>query len=181
MIKTVGHSSHPIERFVDLLKKGGVEELVDVRSVPYSRRFPHFGRERLEKSLADAGIAYRWQGDALGGKGCGSYEEAAARTAFKGAIASLIERSRERTLALMCAEKEPLDCHRTVLVSRRLAERGAEIVHLLADGGSRTHAAIEDALIGATDEPDLFLENEDRAARLADAWRARERRMTGGT
>ena len=50
-IKTIGHSNHPIERFVELLKAGGVERLVDVRSVPGSRRFPQFGRERLKQSL----------------------------------------------------------------------------------------------------------------------------------
>ena len=67
-IKTIGHSNHPIERFVELLKAGGVERLVDVRSMPWSRRFPQFGRERLAKSLAEAGIAYAWEGEALGGK-----------------------------------------------------------------------------------------------------------------
>ncbi len=75
MIKTIGHSNHPIERFVELLKTGGVQLLVDVRSMPYSRRFPQFGRERLAKSLAEAGIDYRWEGEALGGmsKGVKSY------------------------------------------------------------------------------------------------------------
>jgi len=62
MIKTIGHSTHPIERFVDLLRNGGVELLVDVRSMPYSRRHPQFGKERLAKSLEAAGIAYEWQG-----------------------------------------------------------------------------------------------------------------------
>ena len=56
-IKTIGHSNHPIERFVALLKAGGVERLIDVRSTPWSRRFPQFGRERLAKSLAEASIA----------------------------------------------------------------------------------------------------------------------------
>ena len=62
MIKTIGHSNHPIGRFVDLLKAGGVEAVVDVRSTPYSRRFPQFGRERLAQSLSAAGILYRYEG-----------------------------------------------------------------------------------------------------------------------
>ena len=76
-IKTIGHSNHPIERFVELLKAGGVERLVDVRSMPWSRRFPQFGRERLAKSLAEAGIDYAWEGEALGGKpkAGGGYDE----------------------------------------------------------------------------------------------------------
>ena len=68
MIKTIGHSNHPIGRFVDLLKSGGVEAVVDVRSTPYSRRFPQFGRERLAQTLSAAGILYRYEGAALGGK-----------------------------------------------------------------------------------------------------------------
>jgi uncharacterized protein (DUF488 family) len=146
MVKTIGHSNHPIERFVDLLKAGGVEAVVDVRSMPYSRRFPQFGRERLAQSLSAAGILYRYEGAALGGKpkdGAG-YEALAERPDFRHALDRLIAGAADTTLCLMCAEKEPLDCHRTVLVSRRLAERGAEIEHLLADGGRKPHAVLEE-------------------------------------
>lgn len=175
-IKTIGHSNHPIERFVDLLKAGGVALLVDVRSMPYSRRFPQFGKERLAESLAAAGIGYSHEGAALGGKpeGGGDYDALAARPAFKDALGRLIERAEETTLCLMCAEKEPLDCHRTVLVSRRLAERGVAVDHLLADGGMRPHREVEEALLAKNGGPDLF---DDRTARLARAWQARERAM----
>ena len=70
-IRTIGHSNHPIERFVGLLQAAGIALLVDVRSMPYSRRFPQFGKERLAKSLAAAGIAYVHEGAALGGKPAG--------------------------------------------------------------------------------------------------------------
>jgi uncharacterized protein (DUF488 family) len=175
-IKTIGHSTHSIERFVDLLKAGGVALLVDVRSMPYSRRFPQFGKERLAKSLAAAGIGYIHEGAALGGKpeGGGDYDALAARPAFKEALGRLIERAEETTLCLMCAEKEPLDCHRTVLVSRRLAERGVAVDHLLADGGMRPHREVEEALLAKNGGPDLF---DDRTARLARVWQARERAM----
>jgi uncharacterized protein (DUF488 family) len=179
VIRTVGHSSHPIERFVELLAGGGVQRLIDVRSVPYSRRFPQFGRERLARSLAAAGIDYRWEGEALGGKapGIASYGAAAARPGFQLALDRLLQESRDVALCLMCAEKEPLDCHRTVLVSRRLAERGAVIAHLLADGTVRPHAEVEAALLGHDGGGDLF---EDRAQQLARAYEARERAMKGG-
>lgn len=181
MIKTIGHSNHPIGRFVDLLKAGGVEAVVDVRSIPYSRRFPQFGRERLAQSLSAAGILYRYEGAALGGKpkdGAG-YEALAERPEFNDALDRLIAGSADTTLCLMCAEKEPLDCHRTVLVSRRLAERGAEIEHLLADGGRKPHAVLEEELMGGSAEgvPDLFTTAEDRSQRLARAYRKRERAM----
>ena len=176
VLKTIGHSNHAIECFIDLLKAGGVALLVDVRSMPYSRRFPQFGKERLARSLAEAGIAYIHEGAALGGKpeSGGSYETLAERPAFQEALGRLIERSRDTPLCLMCAEKEPLDCHRTVLVSRRLAERGVAIDHLLADGGTRPHHEIEEALLAKNAGPDLF---EDREARLARAWQMRERAM----
>ena len=181
MIKTIGHSNHPIGRFVDLLKSGGVEAVVDVRSTPYSRRFPQFGRERLAQTLSAAGILYRYEGAALGGKpkdGAG-YDALAERPDFKDALERLIVGSADTTLCLMCAEKEPLDCHRTVLVSRRLAERGVEIEHLLADGKRKPHAVLEEELLAASGEgvPDLFTTTEDRAQRLARTWQQRERKM----
>ena len=180
MIKTVGHSTHPIERVLDLLKNGSVGLLLDVRSVPYSRRHPQFGKERLAKNLETAGIAYVWEGEALGGKSRGgkggSYAEAAARPAFSEALDRLIARSKATTVCLMCAEKEPLACHRTVLVSRRLAERGVAIEHLLADGRARPHRDVEEALLARKAGGDLF---DDRALLLARAYDARERAMKG--
>lgn len=172
-VKTIGHSNHSIERFLALLKTGGVERLVDVRSTPWSRRHPQFGQKNLAKSLAEAGIAYVHEGAALGGKpqSGGSYDQLAARPEFKAALDRVMADANDATLCLMCAEKEPLDCHRTVLVSRRLAERGVAIEHLLADGGVRPHHEVEETLLGKEAAPDLF---EDRAARLARAWRRRE-------
>jgi uncharacterized protein (DUF488 family) len=177
-IKTIGHSNHPIERFVELLVKGGVSLLVDVRSMPYSRRFPQFSREPLKKSLAEAGIDYVWEGAALGGKpeAGGSYDTLAARPQFNEALDRLIASREDATPCLMCAEKEPLDCHRTVLVSRRLAERGVAIEHLLADGAVRPHEDIEEALLEKSGGADLF---EDRNQRLARAYQGRERGMKG--
>lgn len=177
MIKTIGHSNHPVERFVDLLKNGSVRLLVDVRSMPWSRRHPQFGKERLAKSLDAAGIAYAWEGAALGGKG-DAYNTIAAQPAFKEALDRLIDRSKSTNVCLMCAEKEPLDCHRTVLVSRRLAERGVAIEHLLADGSTRPHHDVEEALLTKTAGGDLF---DDRAQLLARTYDARERAMKGGS
>ncbi len=183
-IKTIGHSNHPIERFVELLKAGGVETVVDVRSMPYSRRFPQFGREQLAKSLAAAGILYRHEGAALGGKPgeATGYDALAERPAFKEALGRLIAGAADTTLCLMCAEKEPLHCHRTVLVSRRLAERGVTIEHLLADGRQESHSVVEDRLLAASgeSEPDLFTTADDRGQRLARAYAARERAMKRG-
>jgi uncharacterized protein (DUF488 family) len=174
-VKTIGHSNHPIERFVELLQAGGVKLLVDVRSLPWSRRFPQFGKERLARTLAEAGIDYVHEA-ALGGKpeGGAGYDALAKRPEFRQALERVIERAGGTTVCLMCAEKEPLDCHRTVLVSRRLAERGVAIEHLLADGGRRPHGEVEDALLAKSGGPDLFA---DRTERLAAAYTQRERAM----
>lgn len=183
LIKTIGHSNHPIERFLDLLRAGGVETVVDVRSTPYSRRWPQFGRERLARSLAAAGLLYRWEGAALGGKphdGVG-YDDLAARPDFTQALDRLVAGAADTVSCLMCAEKEPLHCHRTVLVARRLAERGAAVEHLLADGRRKPHAVLEEELLAASGgAPDLFTTADSRAQRLADAYRARERTMKLG-
>lgn len=174
-VKTIGHSNHSIERFVALLKAGGVERLVDVRSTPWSRRHPQFGQTNLARSVAEAGIDYVHEGEALGGKpqAGGSYDQLAARPEFTAALDRVIDGAQDTVLCLMCAEKEPLDCHRTVLVSRRLAERGVRIEHLLADGATRSHHEVEETLLGKNVAPDLF---DDRAARLARAWRNLEAR-----
>lgn len=183
-IKTIGHSNHSIERFLDLLEGGGVDIVVDVRSVPYSRRFPQFGRERLTQSLASRGISYRYEGVALGGKPKGGedYEALAAAPEFADALARLVAGASDTTLCLMCAEKDPLDCHRTVLVSRRLAERGVAIDHLLADGRLASHDAIEDALMESSGQglADLFAASEERPVRLARAYTLREQAMKRG-
>lgn len=180
-IKTIGHSNHPIEHLIALLEAGGVEAVFDIRSVPYSRRFPQFGRERLAQSLAGRGILYRYEGGALGGKPKSGedYEALATKPEFADALSRLIAGAADATLCLMCAEKDPLDCHRTVLVSRRLAERGVAIDHLLADGKQASHDAIEDALLESSGDgvPDLFTTAEDRSVRLARAYTHCEQAM----
>lgn len=183
-IKTIGHSNHAIEHFLALLEAGVVEAVVDIRSIPYSRRFPQFGRERLTQSLASRGILYRYEGAALGGKPKSGedYDALAAKPEFADALARLITGAADTTLCLMCAEKDPLDCHRTVLVSCRLAERGVAIDHLLADGKQTSHDTIEDSLLESSGQglADLFTTSEDRTVRLARAYTHREQAMKRG-
>lgn len=182
-IFTIGHSNHPIERFVALLHDAGVRLLADVRSTPYSRRFPQFGRERLRESLKAAGIGYRHFGDALGGKpqgGTRDYAAMARTPAFAAALDAVMAEASRQPLALMCAEREPLDCHRTILVSRHLAPRGVEIVHLLADGGREAHADVEAKLLAWYERrAGSLLVERDPTRRLADAYDERGAAMTG--
>lgn len=182
-IFTIGHSNHPIERFVALLQAAGVSLLADVRSTPYSRRVPQYNRERLRDTLKAAGIDYRHLGDALGGKPQGGARDyiAMARTpAFAAALDAVIAESSRGAVSLMCAEREPMDCHRTILVSRHLATRGVDIVHLLADGGREAHGSIEAKLVAWYERrTGPLLVERDPARRLAAAYDERSAAMTG--
>jgi uncharacterized protein (DUF488 family) len=110
---------------------------VDVRAFPVSRRNPQFSREPLSATLAGAGIAYEWQGKALGGYRKGPYQEHLRTTLFRDAAAALANRA-ER-VCLMCAESNPRDCHRSHIADWLVAH-GSEVVHLLAPGRSVEHA-----------------------------------------
>jgi uncharacterized protein (DUF488 family) len=180
---TIGHSNHPAERFTALLKGAGVTALADVRSVPFSRRFPWFSSKALNERLPRHGITYLPFGEALGGRprdpafycdGVADYEAMAERDEFRSALDGVVAEARRHRLCLMCAEREPLDCHRCLLIGRALAKRGLSLGHILGDGRIEPHAATEERLLAGSGSVagDLF---QDRSARLADAYRRRAR------
>ena len=148
VVYTVGHSNHSIETFLALLVRHAITAIGDVRSSPYSRRNPQFNREPLRDALSQAGIAYVFLGEELGARtrdpdcyehGKVSYERLARTDAFQHGLERVQRGAAEYRLALMCAEKEPLDCHRTILVARHLHERGLALRHILADGALEAH------------------------------------------
>lgn len=166
-IYSVGHSNHSIEKFIGLLSANGITAVADVRSRPFSRRHPQFNKERLAAALAQQGIAYVFLGRELGARsqdpscyenGKVQYARLAATAAFKAGIERVLAGAEKFRLALMCAEKEPLDCHRTLLVGRALERAGASIAHILADGSveaqEKTMARLID-LVGLPQQ-DLF-------------------------
>src|SRR5580693_8311971 len=180
---SIGHSNIPAERFIGLLRHAGVNAIADVRSTPFSRRFPWFSGKNLATTLAQHDMAYLACGEALGGRprdaalyrdGVADYEAMARQPDFqKGLDRLLVDAARSR-VCLLCAEREPLDCHRCLLVARSLSERGLTIGHILHDGTVEPHAATEQrllALSGASD--DLFVTGQDE--RLAAAYRRRAR------
>ena len=155
-VLTIGHSNHAADAFVRLLGAHAVTVLVDVRSAPYSRFHPQFNRAALARTLTAAGIDYVYLGDALGGRpadpglyegGRVRYERVARTTAFRDAVEQVAERADRDRLALMCAEREPLACHRTLLVAPALEERGAGVAHILADGALEPHEDTMDRLL----------------------------------
>jgi uncharacterized protein (DUF488 family) len=181
---TIGHSTHPIERFIALLTRHGISALGDVRSYPRSRFNPQFNRDRLVGALEAERIGYVFLGDALGGKRDDPAERDYAKMAAAASFQAGLERVREgavrHRVALMCAEKDPLDCHRFVLICRHL-RRDLEIRHILADGALEAQAATEDRLLAATGlapEATPSLLDDSRAERLERAYDKRGAAMT---
>ncbi len=168
-IWTIGHTNHAVEEFIALLKLQGVTAVADVRSQPYSRRLEQFNREPLAAELKAAGIGYLFLGEELGARRTeiecyvgdqADYVRIATLPKFRAGLERLRQGATRHQIALMCAEKEPLDCHRTVLVCRHL--RGDfRVRHILADGSIEEHSQTEKRLVREMDiartlfEPDL--------------------------
>jgi len=169
---TVGHSNHPIGHFLELLAGAGITAVADVRSQPWSRRHPQFARGPLARSLAGAGIAYVFLGSELGARtsdraawhdGRVDYERLATMAGFKAGLDRVVTGAASHRIALMCAEREPLDCHRTILVSRRLVAHGVDVTRPLADGTQETHEQTERRLLTRTGEAADLLTGETEA------------------
>jgi uncharacterized protein (DUF488 family) len=178
---SIGHSNIPAERFVALLKAAGAGAVADVRSVPLSRHFPWFSKNNLAALLAAEGISYLAMGDTLGGRprderlyreGVADYEAMASQPEFRAGLGQVRDAAARSRVCLMCAEREPLDCHRFLLVARQLAEGGLGIGHILRDGSIEPHAATEERLLAlASEDSDLFTAGQPE--RLAAAYRHR--------
>lgn len=166
-IYTIGHSTHPIEHFIGLLHRHHINAVADVRSRPYSRMNPQYNREALKESLSQENIKYVFLGKELGARsedkncyhhGQVQYDRLAQTALYKQGIDRVIEGANKLQIALMCAEKEPLDCHRTILVARSLFERGVLVRHILASGEIENHQETLDRLIARLRVPgeDMF-------------------------
>lgn len=150
---TVGHGARPVDELVAVLRDAGVGELVDIRRHPGSRRHPQFGREALAAALGRAGIGYRWEGEALGGRrsprdgsrhtalaghSLAGYADHMDTVEFRAAVDAIVARAATARPAVMCAETDWTRCHR-MLVADALTARGARVAHLLTPGRSEAH------------------------------------------
>ena len=172
MLFTIGHSNHPIDAFIALLQRHGVSAVGDVRSHPYSRYAPQYSRDPLKTALARMGIAYAFLGKELGARspdpdcykrGKVQYDRLARQPQFAEGIKRVTKGLEQHRIALMCAEKDPLECHRTLLVARKLHEAGLEIAHIHADGSLEDHRTLESRLLGVCklQEGDMFKQREE--------------------
>lgn len=184
-VYTIGHSRHPQESFISLLRQHGITALCDVRSRPYSRINPQFNREELQQTLLAQGIAYRFLGKELGGRsddphcyesGRIRYNRLADSNLFKYGLNRVLRGNEKFRIALMCAEKEPLECHRSILVARHLAALGLHVEHIHAAGHLESHDVALSRLARMVNLPerDLFHSREEL---LADAYSRQEDRI----
>ena len=185
-VYTIGHSTHEIGYLISLLERHGIDTVADVRSVPYSRHNPQFNRENLADSLRERGIVYVFLGAELGARsedpGCYEggrvkYRLLAATGLFREGIESVREACGESSVVLMCAEKNPIDCHRTILVARELLKECLEVMHILPDGRAEPHGAVMKSLLKRLKtgrQRDMFLTEEQL---MDEAYAARERHI----
>ena len=177
-VYTIGHSSHSVELFTELLTKHTIQVLVDVRSAPYSRYAPQFDHDVLPRSLNPAGIKYLFLGRELGGRpnkpdyydadGYVLYSRITTDTAFIEGIERLERGMPDFRIALMCGEEDPAHCHRRLLVTRVLMERGHEVLHIRGDGRIMPDedVARESGKSLVNEQPALFAELDE------DQWRS---------
>jgi len=184
-IYTIGHSNYPIDKFIALLKQHGITGVSDVRSQPYSRYCSQYNRENLQKTLKENGIEYVFLGEELGARreeqecyedGVVKYDKIEQLDIFKNGLEKLKKGARKCTMAIMCAEKDPLNCHRTILISKNLKNQGVQVKHILEDGSIQDHETTEGILIKLIKKGtlDLFEAHRTRRAILDQAYKERE-------
>ena len=175
IIYTVGHSNGTAERLLDLLRKHDITAVADVRSQPYSRFNPQFNREDLAGALKKSGLEYAFLGQELGARssdptcyrdGRAQYSLIAKTLVFERGIARLLEGMEKFRVAILCAEKEPLVCHRSILVARYLHEKGVGVRHILEDGMLEDHEALQLRLMAlhGIEEAHLFHTKDELVA-----------------
>ena len=181
---TIGHSNHTMDQFVRLLKAAKIDAIADVRSVPFSRQWPQFNRHELKAALRNVEISYVFMGDQLGARpkdrecyqnGTAAYSLIAKMPGFIDGLERIKRGAQEKNIALMCAERDPLDCHRTILVARHLQNQGIAIFHILADGSIESNKNIEKRLLDLTEmrTGDLFSKPISTEEAIANAYEYR--------
>jgi uncharacterized protein (DUF488 family) len=162
---TIGHSNRTIDEFVSLLQKNGVTAVADVRSSPYSRHSSQFNREALEEVLRANDIAYVFLGEELGARrrepecyvnGVAQYERISQTEAFQRGLNRIRRGVRSHRIALMCAEADPITCHRMILVSRYLKDE-YHIVHIVDAQQNLDQVQAERRLLDVVDVPTRHL------------------------
>jgi len=151
-IYTAGHSNHSPDRLFEIIAPFRITHVIDIRSVPYSGRFPHFNRDNLQRLCTEHSIEYQWWGDSLGGKRGSDIglDSIAEREDFKRAVKNLAgtfsgDRD-DKVACLLCAERDPRMCHRSMLIgpALRALQGGVDLHHILPDGTLTCQSELEE-------------------------------------
>ena len=175
---TIGYSPHIPDSFLRILNKYKITAVADVRSSPYSQFKPEFNKDQIAEFLKKNGIAYVFLGDVCGARvedpscyvnGKVDYALVAEHPKFKEGLKRIINGMEKFRIALMCAEKDPITCHRTILICRNLTSRGINIKHILSNGRIEDQKDSEQRLLNLfkLNQPDMFRNEQQR---LNDAY-----------
>jgi len=172
-IHTIGYASHTIESFVATLEKFNITAIADVRSQPYSKFKPEFNKDNLKKSLINSRKEYVFLGDNIGARikapecyknGQADYELISKHPLFQEGIDRLLKGMEKFSIALMCAEKDPINCHRTILICKYLKKYQVKIYHIIDANTYEDHTKTEFRLMKLfhLEQPDLFMKDSER-------------------
>lgn len=188
-IFTIGHSTHSIEDFLGLLRQHRIDCVIDVRSTPYSRRVPHFNRERLQAILRADGILYAHMPEEFGARKNNpelldpdkkvNFDRVRETKVFRAGI-ERIKRGAEQgyRIALMCSEADPFDCHRFSMITYQLVKEGLTVQHILRNGQVLDNSVLERRLLqhycAQSEQQGLF---DSGRLQVDDAYRLRGREV----
>jgi len=173
IIYTIGYAPHSIESFLNLLKKHSITAIADVRSSPYSQFKPEFNSDLLQNTLKNEGIAYVFLGKELGARvedsecyinGQVDFNLVSKSHLFREGIKRLKNGMSNYRVSLLCAEKDPITCHRTLLICRELARQGIRVKHILFNGSIEDQIESEIRLLKLhkLDHPNMFKSEQER-------------------
>jgi len=192
IIYTIGHSTHQIDYFVELLKEYSVNCVIDVRSLAASTYNPQFNKEPLSNYLKKNGITYQHFADEFGARhsdpdlldedGKVDFEKIRKSWNFKNGVERLwLAMDKGFIIALMCSESEPFDCHRFSMISIALEKDGFDVQHILKDKALKSNAELEKQLLKKYDKkipkPDMFEPNISVEDQLNAAYRLRNQEI----
>lgn len=174
-IFSLGHSNLEFPDFLNLLKRAQVTAVADVRSSPFSGRYPWFSRREMKDNLKEAGLFYAFLGKELGGRptspnlyrgNVADYTAMSNTDLFKSGITRLLQGRETHRIAMVCSERDPLHCHRCLLIGRHLARHAIQVTHLRFDGGRESQTQVEDRMLLEENlfSGDLLKTDSDRLA-----------------
>lgn len=176
LVYTIGHSNRELTDFLALLAQHDITAVADVRSQPYSRVSPHFSIKPLANSLEQNRIAYVFLGRQLGARtidatcyvgGRIQYDMLARTEGFQDGLGRIERGVKKHRIALMCAEREPLACHRSILIARHLLYRGVQVKHIIDKNVIEDHEKSLLRLLSTLHMDDIRMFPQDEVIELA--------------